>query len=493
MSATISKASLLTEIDAIVSGLNLSTEETYRLALFYKTAINAGGEESTAIANEIISRLENTSSEKSLSELLLLVVASTMITEDRMVAVPDLTTLGNLSSTISAGSIYFVESENLPYIKKSDGTWVIIDPSLQIPATVNLYGWGSNNAGGLGDGTIISRSSPVSVVGGFTDWIQASGGSGHSLGLRANGTLWSWGGNYYGYLGDGTTIYRSSPVSVVGGFTDWIQASAGGGHSLGLRANGTIWSWGYNSLGNLGDGTNYTRSSPVSVVGGFTDWIQTSAGNSHNLGLRANGTLWSWGSSNAGRLGDGTIISRSSPVSVIGGFTNWIQASAGGNHSLGLRANGTLWSWGSNGSGSGRLGDGTIIYRSSPVSVVGGFTDWIQASAGSNHSLGLRANGTLWSWGYNAGRLGDGTFISRSSPVSVIGGFTDWIQTSAGGTHSLGLRANGTLWSWGLNNYGRLGDGTIIIRSSPVSVVGGFTDWIQASGGVFHNLGVRAV
>jgi alpha-tubulin suppressor-like RCC1 family protein len=387
--------------------------------------------------------------------------------------VKTVSTYTNLLSTFAnEGEVFFVEGEDRLYYRLGT-SWVSI-----IRSGIDIYTWGSNGNGYLGDGTIIHRSSPVSVVGGFTDWIQASGGGNHNLGLRANGTLWSWGGNYYGYLGDGTTIYRSSPVSVVGGFTDWIQASGGGGHSLGLRANGTLWSWGYNNSGRLGDGTNYTRSSPVSVVGGFTDWIQASAGY-HSLGLRANGTLWSWGNNISGYLGDGTIIDRSSPVAVIGGFTDWIQASAG-YHSLGLRANGSLWSWGFN---SGRLGDGTIISRSSPVSVIGGFTDWIQASCGSGHSLGLRANGTLWSWGSNnAGRLGDGTLIDRSSPVSVVGGFTDWIQASAGGSHSLGLRANGTLWSWGNNGIGRLGDGTVIGRSSPVSVVGGFTNWIQVSG-----------
>jgi len=146
------------------------------------------------------------------------------------------------------------------------------------------------------------------------------------------------------------------------------------------------------------------------------------------------------------------------------------------------------WAWGL--SYRGRLGDNSAIDRSSPVSVVGGFTDWCQLSAGGAHSLGVRSNGTAWAWGYNSGRLGDNTTISRSSPVSVVGGFTDWYQVSAGDAHSLGVRTNGTAWSWGNNSQGRLGDDSTISRSSPVSVVGGFTDWYQVSTGSYHTLGI---
>jgi alpha-tubulin suppressor-like RCC1 family protein len=349
--------------------------------------------------------------------------------------------------------------------------------------------WGNNTYGRLGDGTSTSRRSPVSVVGGFTDWVQLSAGYQHSLGVRYNGSAWSWGENY-GQLGDNTATTRSSPVSVVGGFTDWVQVSAGY-HSLGVRANGTAWAWGENSFGRLGDNTITARSSPVSVVGGFTDWVQVSAGGFHSLGVRANGTAWAWGINSSGQLGDGTVASRLSPVSVVGGFTDWVQVSAGNYHSLGVRANGTAWTWGNN--IYGRLGDGTVTNRSSPALIVGSFTDWCQVSAGGYHSLGLRANGTAWAWGLNnVGQLGDRTITSRSSPVSVVGGFTNWCQVSAGSNHSLGVRANGSAWAWGLNANGRLGDNTVTVRSSPVSVVGGFNDWYQVNAGGTHSLALRS-
>ena len=339
---------------------------------------------------------------------------------------------------LNQGRFFYVLETN-EYVMSDGSSWS--NENIISAATApNVWSWGNSGSGRLGDGTTTNRSSPVSVVSGFTDWIQISAGTAHSLAVRANGTAWSWGLNTFGRLGDGTEIDRSSPVSVVSGFTDWIQISAGTAHSLGVRANGTAWSWGLNTFGRLGDGTTTQRTSPVSVVGGFTDWIQLSAGNLHSLGLRADGSIWAWGINANGRLGDGTTTSRTSPVSVVGGFTDWIQLSAGDAHSLGVRANGTAWSWGFN--GNGRLGDNTTTNRFSPVSVVGEFTDWISVDAGNAHSLAVRANGTAWAWGLNTnGQLGNNTTTSQRSPVSVIGGFTDWISVSAGGTQSAAIRA----------------------------------------------------
>ena len=349
-----------------------------------------------------------------------------------------------------------------------------------VPPVYSIYSWGRATNGQLGDNTTVSKSSPVSVVGGFCDWSEVSSGGEHSLGLRTNGTAWSWGQPNNGRLGNNTTAgYISSPVSVVGGFTDWCNISAGTNFSLAIRTNGTIWGWGLQTEGQLGDGTAANKSSPVSVVGGFTDWCQVSAGNNHSAAVRTNGTLWAWGCNGAGRLGNNNTANVSSPVSVVGGLTNWCGVSAGGGHTLGLNTSGVLWAWG-NGS-YGRLGDNTTAAKSSPVSVVGGFTDWCQISAGGYQSAAVRTNGTLWAWGYgHQGQIGDNAgVVQRSSPVSVVGGFTNWCQATAGSQHVFGLRTNGTLWAWGANCYGRLGDGTTVNKSSPVSVVGGFTDWFR--------------
>jgi alpha-tubulin suppressor-like RCC1 family protein len=384
---------------------------------------------------------------------------------------------------MNKGRFLFIESTN-SYTFSNGRAWGI-DGIKQTP----LYSWGNNYRGTLGDGTTTDKSSPVAVIGGFTDWIQVDA-SRHTVGVRANGTAWAWGDGNYGRLGDGTTTDKSSPVSVVGGFTDWVQVSTGAGHMVGLRANGTAWAWGVGSNGRLGDGTTVSKSSPVSVVGGFTDWVQVSGGGQHSAGIRSNGTAWAWGYGGIGRLGDNTTVDKSSPVSVVGGFTDWVQVDAGQDHTAGVRANGTAWAWGYG--RFGRLGDNTTTNKSSPVSVVGGFVDWVQLSIGQAHTVGVRANGTAWAWGIGTqGPLGDNTTTNKSSPVSVVGGFTDWVQVSAGAEHTIGLRANGTAWAWGSNGSGRLGSPGAA-KSSPVSVDGGFTDWVQVSAGVYSSVGLKS-
>jgi alpha-tubulin suppressor-like RCC1 family protein len=406
----------------------------------------------------------------------------------RLGAVDTVATYGDmLRLRKSTGDLVFVDGEQKLYFLALGGAWTsILDTALN-----SAWAWGSNNNDGrLGDNTMVNKSSPVSVVGGFTDWVQVSAGFQHNIGLRSNGTVWAWGFNYSGQLGDGTQTSKSSPVSVLGGFTDWVQVSAGSDHNVGIRSNGTAWAWGVGASGLLGDNTTTNKSSPVSVVGGFTDWVQFDAGTGHTVGIRANGTAWAWGLGSNGRLGDNTTVSKRSPVSVVGGFTDWMQVSAGFNHSVGVRDNGTAWAWGSG--DTGRLGNNSTLTRSSPVSVVGGFTNWVQVSAGQNHSAGVRSDGTAWAWGAAAnGRLGDNTTVSKSSPVAVVGGFTDWVQVSAGGRHTVGLRANGSVWAWGYGFSGQIGNNSTVSRLSPVSVVGGFTDWVQISAGYDHSTALR--
>ncbi len=358
-----------------------------------------------------------------------------------------------------------------------------------------IWSWGANTSGALGDNTVTNRSSPVSVVGSITDWCQISMGAfNNAAALRTNATAWSWGFNSTGQLGDNTTTSRSSPVSVGGGITDGREVSAGNPHAIARRSNGSAWAWGRNNYGQLGDNTTTNRSSPVSVVGGFFDWCQADAGGNHNVAVRTSGTAWAWGQNNCGQLGDGTTTNRSSPVSVVGGITDWCQVSGGTFITAALRTGGSLWSWGTN--YTGHLGDSTTTARSSPVSVVGGFSDWSQVSAGNNHTVAVRlVSGSVrsaWAWGTNTcGKLGDSTTTNRSSPVSVVGGFSDWCQVSAGAS-SAALRTNGTVWAWGCASFGTLGDNSNIAKSSPVSVVGGFTDWCQISNGCNNIIALRS-
>lgn len=361
----------------------------------------------------------------------------------------------------------------------------------QLPSTPPAFGWGLDTSGQLGvGGGASTRLSPVSVVGGFTNWTQISAGLGtHTVGLRS-GQAWAWGGNLFGQLADGTSTSRSSPVSVVGGFTDWVQIAASN-HTVGIRANGQAWAWGANSYGRIGDGTTTSRSSPVSIVGGITNWTQVSCGAQHTAAIRANGQAWCWGRNQNGQLGNSTITGTSSPVSVAGGITDWVQISAG-NHTVGVRANGQAFAWGLN--GDGQLGRLNTTNYSSPVFVANTF-DWLQIAAGRYHTVGIRANGQAWSFGRNVnGQLGDNTTVNKSSPILVVGGFTDWVQVAAGSRHTVGIRTNGQAWCWGYNNNGQLGDGFFGTSSlSPVSVLSGFTDWVQIAGGNYFTMALRAI
>jgi alpha-tubulin suppressor-like RCC1 family protein len=442
----------------------------------------------TALLAKLKSLLEKNYSAGSskVGDVLASALSTKVLGETNIITVPNIELLPNLVYFDSpSGMLYYVDDIDV-FALSSNYKWLTLDGRLLRLDTdlYKIFSWGQNTYGQLGDGTTIDKYSPSAVLDNFFDWCQVSAGESNSLGVRVNGTAWAWGRNLDGRLGNNSTTDRSSPVSVVGGFADWIQVSSGTAFSLGLRANGTAWAWGGNSFGRLGDGTTTNRSSPVSVVGGFADWIQVSAGDSHSLGVRQNGTAWGWGSNSLGRIGDGTNTSRSSPVSVIGGFTDWCQLSAGASHSLGVRTNGTAWAWGWN--PDGRLGDNTITTRSSPVSVIGGFTDWCQVSARGS-SAAIRSNGTAWAWGSNTYGIGDGTTANRSSPVSVIGGFIDWCQISLGNGHTLGVRQDGTAWAWGDNRCGQLGDGTKINRSSPVNILSGSANWCQVSAGSSSN------
>jgi alpha-tubulin suppressor-like RCC1 family protein len=439
------------------------------------------------LRSEVEARIAALTSTDAAEDMLVLTASLDSLTEDRMNTLELVDDLPE-APTVPEGTIFYVNEINTLVFSLYD-RWLGIDGRVLRLDPITAFAWGYGYRGRLGDNTVIDRSSPVTVVGGITNWKQVSAGSYHSLGITDVGIAYSWGPNNSGVLGDGTIAPRSSPVTVVGGITNWSQVSTGNLHSLGVTNAGIIYSWGRNFNGQLGDGTAISRSSPVTVIGGIANWSQVSAGGSHSLGLTDTGIAYAWGN-NFGALGDGTNIQRSSPVTVVGGITNWSQVIAGNATSLGI-VNGIAYAWGSN--YGGRLGDETTIVRSSPVTVVGGITNWSQVSAGGYHSLGITRDGIAYAWGFNgfAGRLGDNTVIDRSSPVTVVGGITNWKQVSASAFHSLGLTDTGIAYGWGDNFDGTLGDDTTVSRSSPVMVVGGITTWTQVSAGRSHSLALK--
>ena len=360
-----------------------------------------------------------------------------------------------------------------------------LQTSVAAPAT--LWAWGSNSFGALGDGSTTHRLSPVQA-GGLANMVAAAAGTFHTVAVRGDGTVAASGSNAYGQLGDGTVTQRPSPVQV-GGLANVVTVVAGSMYSVALRVDGTVWAWGHNAYGQLGDGTLTQRPSPVQV-GGLANVVAVAAGYYHSIALRADGTVWAWGHNAYGQLGDGTLTQRPSPVQV-GGLANVVAVVAGQYHSVAVRADGTVWAWGYN--GSGQLGDGTVTDRLSPVHVVG-LTRVVAVGSGANHSVAVRADGTVWAWGSNGlGQLGDGTVTQRPSPVQV-GGLANVVTAGgAGVAHSVALRADGTVWSWGYNAYGQLGDGSTLMRVHPVRVLGivGARALAPASAG-YHTLALAS-
>ena len=351
-----------------------------------------------------------------------------------------------------------------------------------------LYAFGRGSFGQLGDNTTSSRSSPVTVVGGLTNWKQIAGGTFHTVGVTIAGIAYAWGAGNDGRLGTGSTTNQSSPVTVAGGITNWTQIGVGTSHSIGLTTSGLIYAWGLNSSGQLGDGTDVAKSSPVTVAGGITNWKQIAGCGTHNLAITSAGIAYAWGNGYTGRLGNNQTQNLASPVSVVGGITNWSNVAhcPAGSHSLAATAAGLAYGWGPN--SSGQLGTNNTSGRSSPVLIAGGITTWAQLAGGASHSLGLTSSGLAYAWGYNGqGRLGNGTTTNTSSPVTIIGGITDWRQITGGQNFSLGLRSSGIAYGWGNNAYGQLGDNTISSRTSPVTYVGGITNWSHLSAGYRHS------
>lgn len=343
-----------------------------------------------------------------------------------------------------------------------------IAASMALTADGVLVDWGENGGGGVGNNTAgTDVSNPTFVTGNhvFVEMGTGSGG-GHRVALKSDGTAWAWGLNSTGQLGDNTTANKSSPVSVVGEHS-FVQTSGAQQSSFARKSDGTIWSWGSNGS-ILGDNTTTNRSSPVSVAGNHS-FVDLSDGDNAVLGgaLKADGSAWTWGNNSGGALGDGTVTQRSSPVSVIGGFS-FIDMTRRNVGCTALRGDGTAWSWGT---GSlGQLGDNTATNKSSPVSVVGNHT-FIAISAGSAHTVALKADGTVWTWGQNGnGELGDNSTTARSSPVSVAGNHS-FVSIAAKNTNSYGLKEDGRVWAWGDNTTSRgIGDRTGTDRSSPVIV-----------------------
>jgi alpha-tubulin suppressor-like RCC1 family protein len=373
----------------------------------------------------------------------------------------------------------------------------------------SVWTWGRNYYGQLGDGTSGSNSrrpTPWQVEG-LTQFVAAAAGSSYSLALRADGTVWAWGHNFFGQLGDGTRQQRLRPVRVVG-LTDVVAIATRASSSFAVRADGTLWAWGNNQFGELGGGSQgNSQLTPVQVPG-LTQVVSVAAGERHALALRRDGSVWAWGDNTFGQLGNGARGGEGLPQPVRGLHARALAAAT--YHSMALRQDGTVVAWGHNGAGA--MGTGTHA-RPSPgpvdlkdvrmvdhtLAIRGDGSVWrwgntqgrdgphqakptqvqglpraVDVAAGSYHSLVVGQDGRVWAWGDNFwGQLGDGTtFGERRDTPALVPGLENVVAVAAGENHSLALKRDGTVWAWGANHFSQLGDMTLDSQPRPVQVQG---------------------
>jgi len=339
------------------------------------------------------------------------------------------------------------------------------------------FSFGLGAVGRLGDGETTNSDVPVAVAAVPGTTAVAAGGA-HSLLLASGGAVWAWGWNGLGQLGDGTVSgpqqcgqFPCSTVPVKVEHLKAIAAIAGGDeHSLALANDGSVWAWGVNANGELGTGRATTTGctcSDVPVRSAVPSGIVAIAGGGrHSLALRNDGTVWAWGENSFGQLGDGTVTERDAPVEVPG-LANVIAISAGFDHSLALTSDGAVYAWGRN--TFGQLGDGTTQQSDVPIAVRN-LSDAIAVRGGGQFSLALRNDGTVWTWGQNnQGQLGDDSLTNSSVPVEVTG-LENVVSVGAGHQHGLALDRAGALWAWGDNVAGELGNGTMNNSEIPVHV-----------------------
>ncbi len=328
-----------------------------------------------------------------------------------------------------------------------------------------LWSWGINSSGQLGDETTISKNYPVRI-GSDSDWNKTSSRNHHTLAIKNDGTLWAWGINSNGQLGDGTNTNKTSPTKI-GTDSDWIDISAGENFTLALKSNGTLWAWGINSGNQLGDGTTTSKNVPTQI-GVDTNWRYISAGATHSFAIKNDNTLWGWGANGAYQLGgDGTNVSKTVPTQ-IGVASDWKMISAGGEYSMAVKTNGELFGWGTN--YYGRLGFGDENARNSPTKR-GTATNWKSVSTHTYHIFAIREDGTIWASGSNtSGQLGNGEDVEKNTTTIQVGNENNWSEIKVSSGHTAGLKSDGTLWLWGHNSNGKLGDGTSTKSNLPILI-----------------------
>lgn len=350
-------------------------------------------------------------------------------------------------SILPLSNIIYAGTEN-PYLSGGMNHSVFLD------GNGDVWTWGYNQWGEIGDSTYKKRANPYKVMSGM-DVKTVSAGNGYTMALKRNGDLWVWGWNAYGQLGLGINDNDAYTPVKVPGMNSVKTVIASYIHTMLIMKDGTVWGSGSNGFGQLGDGSLTNRNAfTMSTL--LTDVKELATGLGYTLVIKNDKSLWALGSNNYGQIGNGSTASIAYPVQLTG-MNNVKGIAAGGDHSVAVKEDGTVWTWGEN--TDGQLGIGTTIHSSVPVQV-SGITNAKAVAAGFSYTLALKDDGTVWACGDNTfGQLGDGTYLQRESPVQVQG-LKDIVAITATSYSSLALKSDGTVWAWGYSLSGNIGNGT---------------------------------
>ncbi len=287
--------------------------------------------------------------------------------------------------------------------------------SMAISKEGMLYGWGQNNVGQLTNGNREDVFTPE-AIGTDTDWKMVYPSNTHVLALKTDGTLWGWGHNYDGPLGNLAAV-RDNAIMQISTDTNWESISAARRSTYGLKTDGTIWSWGDNWEGQLGNGSSKDSNFVPTKIGTATNWASISGAEGHVLALKTDGTLWAWGYNGSGELGNGTQTPSLIPIQ-IGNDNDWAFINAEGSYSIAIKKNGTIWAWGL--AYTGTLGNNTNEGMLFVPTQIGSASDWKSVTCGFSHVLALKTDGTLWAWGTNKySNFGNGTTVNSFVPLLV--------------------------------------------------------------------------
>ncbi len=341
-----------------------------------------------------------------------------------------------------------------------------------------LWCWGETTTGVFGDGNSSATSPLPEQAGGARVWQRLAAHGSHACGIDGDDGLWCWGLNGWGQLGVELPMFETVsavPVQVDDAST-WLDVDVGLEHTCAIRSDTSLWCWGRNGYGQLGDGTLEDRPAPTRV-GDQTGWSAVATGPSFSCAIRA-GTLWCWGAGGSGSLGNAgnamlpLQVGTDSDWAAVAASAAAVELAAG--HACALKTGGTLWCWGLNAGGQLGVGSNTgqtcqlDSCSSAPLQVAG--ADWERVALGAYHTCATRTDGTLWCWGYDEeGELGHGIPMQQWVPRQ-LGAATDWAHVDAGPLFTCAVRDDGTRWCWGLNDAHQLGDGTSTGQPEPILV-----------------------